>query len=107
MAAQGTENKGVELAESGGQLEWARNAKRISYLGARESVLLEGFVVGVAGGFKEEDGGDAAGHLLDVANFVLGERAAEERLFGIGEPFFDDLISAYRVLLTRSGILDQ
>jgi hypothetical protein len=58
MAAQGTENKGVELTESAGQLEWARNAKKIRDLEPGEGVLLDGFVVGVRGGFEEEDGGD-------------------------------------------------
>jgi len=70
-------------------------------------VLLDGFVVGVEGGFEEEDGGDAAGHLLDVADFVFGEGAAEERRFAVGEPLLDDLISTYRVLLNPFRMLDQ
>jgi hypothetical protein len=46
--------------------------------GPGEGVLLDGFVVGVEGGFEQEYCGNAAGHLLDVANFVLGEGAAKE-----------------------------
>lgn len=58
---------------------------------------LDGFVVGVEGGLKKEDGGDATGHFLDVTHFVFGEGASEERLFAIGKPFFYDLIAADRV----------
>ena len=57
-------------------------------------MLLDGFVVGVEGGLEEEDGGDAAGHFLDVTDFFGGEGAAEKGLFAVGEPFFDDLIAA-------------
>ena len=41
-----------------------------------------------------EEGGEAAGHLGDVADFVGGERAAEQGLFAVGEPFLDDLVAA-------------
>ena len=71
-------------------------SKNSDSLGKRPavSVLFDGFVVGVEGGFEEEDGGDAAGHFLDVTDFVSGEGAAEERFFAVGEPLLDDLIAA-------------
>jgi hypothetical protein len=54
-------------------------------------MLLDGFVVGVESRLEEKDGGDAAGHFLDVADFV-DEGSPEYRLLAIGEPFLDDLI---------------
>ena len=63
-----------------------------------EGVLLDGFVVGVEGGFEEADGGDAAGHFLDVADFVFSERTAEKKLLTIGKPLLDDLVAADGVL---------
>ena len=66
-------------------------------------MLLDGFGVGVEGGFEEEDGGDTAGHFLDVTDFVFGERAAEQRLFAVGEPFLDDLVAAEGVLPNPRG----
>jgi hypothetical protein len=57
-------------------------------------VGLYGFVAGVQCGFEEEDGSDAAGHFLDVADFVFRERAAKQRFFAVREPFLDDLITA-------------
>ncbi len=48
--------------------------------GPGEGVLLDCFVVGVEGGLKEEDGGDAAGHFLHVADFVFGKGPAQEGL---------------------------
>jgi hypothetical protein len=65
-------------------------------------VLLDGFVVGIEGGFEEEDGGDAAGHFLDVTDFLDGEGAAKERLLTVREPFFDDLASADGLVLDAS-----
>ena len=49
------------------------------------------------GGLEEEDG-DAASHFLDVADFVFSERAAEKRLFAVGEPLLDGLIAANGVV---------
>jgi hypothetical protein len=43
-------------------------------------VLLDGFVVGVEGGFEEEDGGDATGHFLDARDFTFGESGLPTRL---------------------------
>jgi hypothetical protein len=43
-----------------------------------EGVLNDGSLARAEGGLKEEDGGDAAGHLLDVADFVLGEGTVKE-----------------------------
>jgi len=57
-------------------------------------VLLDGLVVSIKGRFKEEDGGDASSHFLDVANFIFCEWATEERLFAVRKPFLDDLIAA-------------
>ena len=41
-----------------------------------------------------EKGGEASGHLGDVADFVRREGAAKQRFFAVGEPFFDDLVAA-------------
>ena len=57
-------------------------------------MLLDGFIVGVESRLEEEDGGDAAGHFLNVADFVFGEDAAEKGLFAIGKPLLDDLVAA-------------
>ncbi len=61
-------------------------------------MLLYGFVVGVEGGLEEEDGGDAAGHFLDVANFFFGEGATEQSLFAVRKPLLDDLVAADGVI---------
>ena len=66
-------------------------------------VLLDGFVVGVEGGFEEKDGSNSAGHLLDVANFVFRKRAAEKGLVAVGEPLLDDLIAADGVMPDSNG----
>jgi len=47
----------------------------------RKGMRLNGFVVGVEGGFKEEDGGNAARHFLDIADLVYRERATQEGRF--------------------------
>jgi len=43
-------------------------SKKTRSFGKRPAVgvLLDGFVVGVEGGFEEEDGGDAAGYFLRI-----------------------------------------
>jgi len=51
--------------------------------GPGEGMLLDVFVVGVESEFEEEDGGDASGHFLDVADFVFGERATVEWFFAV------------------------
>ena len=51
-------------------------------------MLLDGFIVGVEAELKEEDGGDAAGHFLDVADFVFGKAAAEKWLFAVRRATF-------------------
>ena len=72
--------------------EWRRRGRLLRWPG--EGVLLYGFVVGVEGGFEEEDGGDAASHFLHIADFVLREGAAEQRLFAVGKPLLDDLVAS-------------
>jgi len=49
-------------------------------------------VILVQDGFKRYDCCDSADHRLDVTNFVLCKRAAQELLFPVREPFLDDLI---------------
>jgi hypothetical protein len=56
-------------------------------------VGFDGLVIGVEGRFEEENGGDAASHFLNVADFIIGKRAAEERQFAVREPLLDDLIA--------------
>jgi len=51
-------------------------------------------IVGVERRFEQEDRGDAAGHLLDVADLVFRQRAAQEFFFAAGKPLLDDLIAA-------------
>jgi len=55
-------------------------------------------IVGVEGGFEEEDCGDAAGGVHYFACIVGGERAAEEFVLAIAEPFLDHLIAANGVV---------
>ena len=51
-------------------------------------------VILVQGGFHQEDGGDAAGHLLHPADLIFGQRAAQQLFLAVGEPFLDDLVAA-------------
>src|SRR5260370_41177039 len=45
-----------------------------------EGVLLDGFVVGVEGGLKEEDGSDAAGQFRGAGDFGFGKSPGHEGL---------------------------
>ena len=55
-------------------------------------------VILVQGWFQQQDGGDAAGHLLHPADLVFGHRAGQQLFLAVGEPFLDDLLAADGVL---------
>src|SRR5579859_4268994 len=55
---------------------------------------FDGVVAGVEGGSEGEEGGDATGHLGDVADFFEAERALELFDVAVVEPLFDDGIAA-------------
>lgn len=63
----------------------------------------DGLIAGVKGRAEEEDGGDAADDLGEVFGFVLVEGAAEEGVFAVAEPFFEDLVAAEGVVPDVDG----
>jgi hypothetical protein len=58
----------------------------------------DGVVTGVEGWAEEEDGCDAADDLGEVAGFLFVEGAAQQRVFAVAEPFFEDLVAAEGVV---------
>jgi len=57
-------------------------------------VIADLAVVSVEGRFEQEDGGNSPRHFLHVADFFLGEGAAQNILLAIGEELLDDLIAS-------------
>ena len=64
-------------------------------------------IIGVEGGFEEEDCGDAAGDVHYFASFVGGQGAAEEFVLTIAEPFLDYLIAADGVMNPGVTLIDE
>jgi len=69
---------------------------RCSFLDGRpiERGGFDGEVVGVELGLQQNDRRDPPRHVHHLAGFFGGDGPAEDFLFAVAEPFFDDLIPA-------------
>ena len=60
---------------------------------SRDGSGLHGLIVPVEFRLEQNERGDAAGHVRDLARFVRRERAAQQFKFPVTQPFLDDLVT--------------
>src|SRR5450830_374952 len=69
----------------------------------RIGIRLHPLVVLVERRLEQQDGGDAPGHLGDVARLLGLEATPEQSAIAVGEPLLHHLVAAYRVLPDAGG----